>query len=55
MTGTMCLTEPHCDTDLGMLRTKATTLADEGGRVLDLLGRKVLMKLDEASFASTLR
>ena len=22
-TGTMCLTEPHCGTDLGMLRTKA--------------------------------
>jgi len=27
-TGTMCLTEPHCGTDLGMLRTKAEPQAD---------------------------
>ncbi|KHK53746.1 acyl-CoA dehydrogenase [Ralstonia sp. A12] len=27
-TGTMCLTEPHCGTDLGMLRSKAEPLAD---------------------------
>lgn len=27
-TGTMCLTEPHCGTDLGMLRTKAEPNAD---------------------------
>ena len=27
-TGTMCLTEPHCGTDLGMLRTKAVPNAD---------------------------
>ncbi|MGL4767434.1 MAG: acyl-CoA dehydrogenase C-terminal domain-containing protein [Formosimonas sp.] len=26
--GTMCLTEPHCGTDLGLLRTKATPNAD---------------------------
>jgi alkylation response protein AidB-like acyl-CoA dehydrogenase len=26
--GTMCLTEPHCGTDLGMLRTKAIPQAD---------------------------
>jgi alkylation response protein AidB-like acyl-CoA dehydrogenase len=26
--GTMCLTESHCGTDLGLLRTKATPLAD---------------------------
>ncbi len=26
--GTMCLTEPHCGSDLGMLRTKAETNAD---------------------------
>jgi alkylation response protein AidB-like acyl-CoA dehydrogenase len=26
--GTMCLTEPHCGTDLGMLRTKAEEQAD---------------------------
>jgi alkylation response protein AidB-like acyl-CoA dehydrogenase len=27
-TGTMCLTEPHCGTDLGILRTKAEANAD---------------------------
>ena len=27
-TGTMCLTEPHCGTDLGMLRSKAEPQAD---------------------------
>ena len=27
-TGTMCLTEPHCGTDLGLLRTKADPQAD---------------------------
>jgi len=27
-TGTMCLTEPQCGTDLGMIRTKATPRAD---------------------------
>jgi alkylation response protein AidB-like acyl-CoA dehydrogenase len=37
-TGTMCLTEPQCGTDLGMLRSKATPQADgsyliEGGKI----------------------
>lgn len=27
-TGTMCLTEPHCGTDLGILKTKAEPVAD---------------------------
>jgi alkylation response protein AidB-like acyl-CoA dehydrogenase len=27
-TGTMCLTEPHCGTDLGLLKTKAEPVAD---------------------------
>jgi alkylation response protein AidB-like acyl-CoA dehydrogenase len=27
-TGTMCLTEPHCGTDLGLLKTRATANAD---------------------------
>ena len=27
-TGTMCLTEPHCGTDLGLLKTKAEPNAD---------------------------
>jgi alkylation response protein AidB-like acyl-CoA dehydrogenase len=28
VTGTMCLTEPHCGTDLGLLRTRAAPQAD---------------------------
>ncbi|MCB1842703.1 MAG: acyl-CoA dehydrogenase family protein, partial [Halioglobus sp.] len=28
-TGTMCLTEPHCGTDLGMIRTRATPNDDD--------------------------
>lgn len=32
-TGTMCLTEPQCGTDLGMLRTKATPQPDGSYRI----------------------
>ena len=31
--GTMCLTEPHCGTDLGMLRTKAVPQGDGSYRI----------------------
>ena len=31
--GTMCLTEPHCGTDLGMLRTRAEPQADGSYRI----------------------
>jgi len=32
-TGTMCLTEPHCGTDLGLLKTKAQPQADGSYRI----------------------
>ena len=32
-TGTMCLTEPHCGTDLGLLRTRAEPQADGSYRI----------------------
>ena len=32
-TGTMCLTEPHCGTDLGLLKTRAEPAADGSYRV----------------------
>ena len=32
-TGTMCLTEPHCGTDLGLLRSKALPQADGSYRI----------------------
>ncbi len=39
-TGTMCLTEPHCGTDLGMLRTKAE-LNDDGSYAIS--GTKIFI------------
>ena len=32
-TGTMCLTEPHCGTDLGLLKTRAEPAADGSHRI----------------------
>ncbi|AZG73249.1 acyl-CoA dehydrogenase C-terminal domain-containing protein [Shewanella livingstonensis] len=43
-TGTMCLTEPHCGTDLGMLRTKAELLADG---TYSLSGTKIFISAGE--------
>jgi alkylation response protein AidB-like acyl-CoA dehydrogenase len=43
-TGTMCLTEPHCGTDLGLLRTKAEPLPD--GRY-KLSGQKIFISAGE--------
>lgn len=43
-TGTMCLTEPHCGTDLGMLRTKAVP-NDDGS--YSLTGTKIFISAGE--------
>jgi hypothetical protein len=43
-TGTMCLTEPHCGTDLGMLRAKAE-LNDDGSYALT--GTKIFISAGE--------
>ncbi|MGE5337024.1 MAG: acyl-CoA dehydrogenase C-terminal domain-containing protein [Gemmatimonadota bacterium] len=43
-TGTMCLTEPHCGTDLGMLRTKAEPQPDGSYR---LTGEKIFISSGE--------
>ncbi|MBN8487761.1 MAG: acyl-CoA dehydrogenase C-terminal domain-containing protein [Burkholderiales bacterium] len=43
-TGTMCLTEPHCGTDLGMLRTKAEPQADGSYRIT---GQKIFISAGE--------
>jgi len=50
-TGTMCLTEPHCGTDLGMLRTKAEPLAD--GRYA-LSGQKIFISAGEHDMAANI-
>jgi alkylation response protein AidB-like acyl-CoA dehydrogenase len=43
-TGTMCLTEPHCGTDLGMMRTKAEPQADGTYRIT---GNKIFISAGE--------
>jgi alkylation response protein AidB-like acyl-CoA dehydrogenase len=43
-TGTMCLTEPHCGTDLGLLRTKAEPQGDGSYR---LTGQKIFISAGE--------
>jgi alkylation response protein AidB-like acyl-CoA dehydrogenase len=43
-TGTMCLTEPQCGTDLGMLRTKAEPQADGSYK---LTGNKIFISAGE--------
>ena len=50
-TGTMCLTEPHCGTDLGMLRTKAEPQADG---TYKLTGNKIFISAGEHDFVSNI-
>ena len=50
-TGTMCLTEPHCGTDLGMLRTKAEPQADGTYRIT---GNKIFISAGEHDFVSNI-
>ena len=47
-TGTMCLTEPHCGTDLGMLRTKAIPCEDgQPDGTYKLTGNKIFISAGE--------
>ena len=50
-TGTMCLTEPHCGTDLGMLRTKAEPQADGSFK---LSGEKIFISSGEHDLAENI-
>jgi alkylation response protein AidB-like acyl-CoA dehydrogenase len=50
-TGTMCLTEPHCGTDLGMLRTKAEPQADG---TYKLTGAKIFISAGEHDMAENI-
>jgi hypothetical protein len=47
-TGTMCLTEPHCGTDLGLLRTRAEPVGDGTYR---LTGQKIFISAGEHDLA----
>ncbi|MEN9417621.1 MAG: hypothetical protein RI988_1241 [Pseudomonadota bacterium] len=50
-TGTMCLTEPHCGTDLGLLRTKAEPLAGAPAGTYRLTGQKIFISAGEHDLA----
>jgi alkylation response protein AidB-like acyl-CoA dehydrogenase len=50
-TGTMNLTEPHCGTDLGLLRTKAVPQADGTYRIS---GQKIFISAGEHDLASNI-
>ena len=50
-TGTMCLTEPHCGTDLGMLRTKAEPNADGS---YSISGTKIFISSGEHDMADNI-
>jgi len=50
-TGTMCLTEPHCGTDLGLLRTKAV---DNNDGTYSLSGTKIFISAGEHDFADNI-
>ncbi|WP_415904450.1 acyl-CoA dehydrogenase C-terminal domain-containing protein [Neptuniibacter sp. QD48_55] len=50
-TGTMCLTEPHCGTDLGMLRTKAEPQGDGSYKIS---GTKIFISAGEHDMADNI-
>jgi alkylation response protein AidB-like acyl-CoA dehydrogenase len=50
-TGTMCLTEPHCGTDLGLLRTKAEPQPDGSYK---LTGQKIFISAGEHDLAENI-
>ncbi|WP_421954186.1 acyl-CoA dehydrogenase C-terminal domain-containing protein [Polaromonas sp.] len=50
-TGTMCLTEPHCGTDLGLLRTKAEPQPDGSYK---LTGNKIFISAGEHDMTSNI-
>ena len=55
-TGTMCLTEPQCGTDLGLLRTKAIPFAKEGQSdgTYKLTGNKIFISAGEHDMAENI-
>ena len=50
-TGTMCLTEPHCGTDLGLMRTKAEPQPDG---TYKLTGNKIFISAGEHDMADNI-
>ena len=50
-TGTMCLTEPHCGTDLGLLKSKAEPFGDGGYAIT---GTKIFISAGEHDLAANI-
>ncbi|MDP1968227.1 MAG: acyl-CoA dehydrogenase family protein, partial [Burkholderiaceae bacterium] len=50
-TGSMCLTEPHCGTDLGLMRTKAEPVGDGTYKIT---GNKIFIRPGEQDMASNI-
>jgi len=50
-TGSMCLTEPHCGTDLGLMRTKAEALPDGTYKIT---GNKIFISAGEHDMTSNI-
>ena len=50
-TGSMCLTEPHCGTDLGLMRTKAEPQADGAYKIT---GNKIFISAGEHDMAENI-
>ena len=50
-TGSMCLTEPHCGTDLGLMRTRAEPQADGSYRIT---GNKIFISAGEHDLADNI-
>ncbi len=50
-TGTMCLTEPHCGTDLGLLRSKAQPQADGSYKIT---GAKIFISAGEHDMSANI-
>jgi alkylation response protein AidB-like acyl-CoA dehydrogenase len=50
-TGTMCLTEPHCGTDLGLLKTRATPNSDGSHSIT---GTKIFITAGEHDFTDNI-
>ena len=50
-TGTMCLTEPHCGTDLGLMRSKAEPQPDGSYRIT---GNKIFISAGEHDMAANI-
>jgi len=54
-TGTMCLTEPHCGTDLGLLRTKAEPIVGgSGDGTYRITGQKIFISAGEHDLAENI-